>query len=211
MQTSEAPAGLRERKREETRAHLEEAAVGIALAQGIEHATVDAISAAANVSPRTFFNYFASKEDAILGVQDPAIATAAIQQKVAEYAGGDIVSAVIGVLAGAMGSRLPDHGVQKSRMKLAKKYPQLLTRQFDQFAAVSGQLIDAIETIITVSGRFAGQSPEELRTSAELVLTICGGALRATFKNWMAAGGRGSQDEITARAISLVNDTRERL
>jgi AcrR family transcriptional regulator len=211
MQTFDAPIGLRERKREETRARLEEAAVEIALADGIEHATVDAISAAANVSPRTFFNYFDSKEDAILGVQDPAIATAAINQKVTEYDGGDVVTAVVGVLAAAMGSRLPDHGVQKSRMKLAKKYPQLLTRQFDQFAAVSGQLIEAIEAILAGSGRFGGQDPDELRTSAELVLTICGGALRATLKSWMAAGGRESQDEITARAISLVNDTKERL
>jgi AcrR family transcriptional regulator len=211
MQNHEAPVGLRERKREETRMRLEQAAVDIALADGIEHATVDAISAAANVSPRTFFNYFATKEDAILGSQDPAIATAAIERRVAEHTGGDVITSVMGLLVAAMGPKLPDHRLQKSRMKLAKKHPELLTRQIDQFTAVSGQLLGAVETIISTSDRFGDQTPEERRTSAELVFTICGGAMRATLKNWMAAGGRGSQDEIQARAISLVKDTKERL
>jgi AcrR family transcriptional regulator len=211
MQIPEAPIGLRERKREETRMRLERAAVDIALADGIEHATVDAISAAANVSPRTFFNYFASKEDAILGSRDPAIATAAIERQIEDHTDGDVITSVMALMTAAMGSRLPDHGMQKSRMKLAKKYPELLTRQLDQFATVSEQLIGAVETILSANDRFADQTPEERRTSAELVLTICGGAMRVTLKNWMTAGGRGSQDEIQARAISLVKDTKERL
>ncbi|MEJ1229402.1 MAG: TetR/AcrR family transcriptional regulator [Galbitalea sp.] len=71
MQISET--GLRERKRAETRERLETAAVTIAARDGLEHATVDAICQAADVSPRTFFNYFDSKEDAIVGLRDSTI------------------------------------------------------------------------------------------------------------------------------------------
>lgn len=55
--------GLRERKKRATRAALVEAAVRLAAEHGAENVTVEAISEAAGVSPRTFFNYFDSRDD----------------------------------------------------------------------------------------------------------------------------------------------------
>ena len=59
--------GLRERKKAETRAALKYAALELADRLGPDKVSIEAIALAAGVSPRTFFNYFASKEDAILG------------------------------------------------------------------------------------------------------------------------------------------------
>ena len=56
----------RERKKEATRLALHRAAVLLAGEQGLEHVTVEAIADAADVSRRTFSNYFANKEEAIL-------------------------------------------------------------------------------------------------------------------------------------------------
>lgn len=59
-------SGLRETKKAATRTALSRAAAEIALMEGPEAFTVAAIAAAAGVSPRTFHNYFPSREDALV-------------------------------------------------------------------------------------------------------------------------------------------------
>jgi AcrR family transcriptional regulator len=60
--------GLRQRKKAATRATLSQVAMRLALEVGVENVTAEAIAAAADVAPRTFHNYFASKEEAIVAV-----------------------------------------------------------------------------------------------------------------------------------------------
>jgi AcrR family transcriptional regulator len=57
---------LRERKKNATREALSEAALRLALEQGAENVRVDDIAEAAGVSPRTYNNYFSSREQAIV-------------------------------------------------------------------------------------------------------------------------------------------------
>jgi AcrR family transcriptional regulator len=75
----EPALGLRERKKQRTRATLIDAAVELCERQGFERTTVDQIAAIADVSPRTFSRYFATKDAIALALIDDAIDLAAVE------------------------------------------------------------------------------------------------------------------------------------
>ena len=58
--------GLRERKKLERRRRIEAAAIDLFERDGFSATTIEAIAARADIAPRTFFSYFATKEDVVL-------------------------------------------------------------------------------------------------------------------------------------------------
>ena len=72
---------LRVRKQNATRSALHAAAVDLVYAESLEKVTTAQIAQTAGVSPRTFFNYFETKEDAIVGISDQTLNP----QRLAEY------------------------------------------------------------------------------------------------------------------------------
>src|ERR1044072_4932649 len=66
----EVKEGRRERKRRQTRERIEAAAVSLFLQRGFDATTIEDITEAADVSKRSFFDYFPSKEEVVFAWQD---------------------------------------------------------------------------------------------------------------------------------------------
>jgi AcrR family transcriptional regulator len=73
--TTDTALGRRERKKIATRRAIQKAALRLAARHGVENVTVEQIADLADVGLRTFFNYFASKEDAVLANTTPGVET----------------------------------------------------------------------------------------------------------------------------------------
>jgi AcrR family transcriptional regulator len=195
--------GLRERKRLETRAQLERATVLLVEEVGLENATVDAICARVNVSSRTFFNYFESKEDAILGMRDLPVDDAFLDQYRADTAGQPVVEQVVGLLLHVLGPAIGDTELHQARMAIVKQHPELLRRQFAQMTRMGEKLVSGVSSLLSHDQAFSALEAAERDSLAELILPLCGGAVRAAVKEWVADGTERDTEELRRRAVEL--------
>ena len=143
-------AGLRERKKARTRSAIQRHALRLFQARGYAATTVDQIAEAAEVSPSTFFRYFATKEDVVLYDDfDPAL-LAAFQAQPAELSPVEAMRrAVVEVFNGIP---LEDVGLERERARLLVGVPELRGRLLLQVA-------DSIEMLAEQVARRVGRDP----------------------------------------------------
>lgn len=60
------PIGLRERKKRDRRRRIEDVAIELFEQHGFDATTIEQIATAAEIAPRTFFSYFATKDDVVI-------------------------------------------------------------------------------------------------------------------------------------------------
>jgi AcrR family transcriptional regulator len=138
--------GLRERKRIETRRALSSAALELVLERGLDDVTVEQIAAAADVAPRTFFNYFSSKHEALVGLGPEAIEDTAdaLRARPPDEGARD---ALFAVLAGDTNSSDVLRRY-KQRSELVRRYPELIPRYLETGVllerALSGALAERL-------------------------------------------------------------------
>ncbi|QHK20122.1 TetR family transcriptional regulator [Pseudarthrobacter psychrotolerans] len=152
---------LRERKKVETWTALHEAAASLAQQIGVDQATVEAIAESAGVSPRTFFNYFPAKEDAVLGLREPVLDP----DESAKLTGtADLLGQVSLLLVAVARSATGDTDAVRRR-ELLQRHPNLFRRQMDYMVKAEALVCEAVTEALAQdpawSGRAEGFSPEE--------------------------------------------------
>ncbi|GAA3095620.1 TetR/AcrR family transcriptional regulator [Streptosporangium carneum] len=170
----ETTVGLRERKKAETRQAVHEAALRLCVEHGLDHVTVEAIADAANISRRTFSNYFDSKEDAILYGDEQRIRL--LVDRIHARPANETAWQALRGAARDLHRELGDPEVAWAvRTRLAKRHPSLLARQLANHAGLERELIQAIAER---SGDSVGAVRPRVMAAAFLV------ALRIATHTW---------------------------
>jgi AcrR family transcriptional regulator len=187
VERSPEEIGLRERKKQQTRAAIHEAAFRLVDEQGLESTTIDQICQEADVSGRTFFNYYASKAAAALDLRettlDPAVRASF------RSASGGLVSALCSAIASTV-ELGPSHVKVKA---LILRHPELMTTVSQMMIEVRGQFVGlaterattleqaelAVSLVMAALGRVmhhdngsAAALSEQLRETVDLLITV---------------------------------------
>jgi len=196
-QESAAPVeGLRERHRKRTAAELEEAALTLFSERGFDAVTIDDIAAAADVSRRTFFRYFASKEDVILSDHPRRLEElrAALNRQPADEPPLTALRHAILSLADRFEEQR-DHMLR--RFQLVTTTPALEARslclQRNWETAVTGMLAE----------RMGVDPAADLRPGVAAATAMA--AMRIATANWLAQGGHADLSGIVADALDLLD------
>ncbi|HEX3649011.1 MAG TPA: TetR family transcriptional regulator [Pseudonocardiaceae bacterium] len=123
--------GLRERKKARTRVAIREHAMRLFREQGYAETTVDQIADAAEVSPSTFFRYFPTKEDVVIGDDFDGLLAEKLRDQPLELSPIQAVRAALKAVFAGMPeeARLRD----QERHELIRQVPELRVAVLDEY------------------------------------------------------------------------------
>ena len=144
--------GLRERKKRQTRDDIVQAAMKLFAARGFDGATVAEIAEAADISPRTFFGYFPTKEDVVFHDHDELLAS--LTERIRSRAPGedpfDALRAWVVELDAEQGF---ERAEERVRRRLIRETPTLAARERSNLSEVEALLAEAVADDLGVDRR----------------------------------------------------------
>ena len=171
-------SGLRERKKRATRHALHEAALRLVAERGLDAVSVDDIADRVDVSPRTFFNYFPSKVDAILGL-DPDAPRQQAEALLARPSDESPVQALRAVARIQAAEMAEDTELWPLRLTVIDAHPALLAHLAAAFGEAEKTLAGAI------AERTGTQAGVDVHPT--LLAGVAGVALRTSLHRWLAS------------------------
>jgi AcrR family transcriptional regulator len=203
--------GLRERKKLATRQAIGTAAIRLAIDRGLENVLVEDIAAAADVSPRTFNNYFSSKYEAIcsLALDRSFRVGEALRERPAGEGLWEAVRAAVVDVYGQGDSGTAPAPEAAARIRLVTSSPELRGEYLKALAIMQYELAEAIAdrlggrvTAVSGPGRWPTAGPYFIRGLAAAVT----GALQAATERWLYADPPLPLIPVLAEALSELAD-----
>lgn len=186
--------GLRERKKRLVQATIEETALRLFQQNGYDQTSIQDIADAVMMSPRTFFRYFASKEDILFAPTQALVNDGIryIQSVLPTELPLPALTATFLYIASQYEERKDTFMI---RYQVAKETPQLASMYLYSLVAMESAICDALcshlETATT-------------RRDMHFLVAICMAALRVAFETWLEQGASGD-------IVALVRENLERL
>jgi AcrR family transcriptional regulator len=183
----------RERKKQATRDALHAAALDLTEERGLAGVTIEAITTAADVAPRTFFNYFACKEDAVVGYEPGRIErlSAALRDRPAEEPD---LEALRHVLLADLSARATDVDLFRRRSDVILSEPQLLAAMGDQYNRMERALV------VEIAARRGLDADRDLYPP--MIVAAAVGVCRVSVTLWARRGGEGSPAPVVDLAFA---------
>ncbi len=194
--------GLRERKRAALHATIERAAIDLALEHGYDHLTVDMICEASMISPRTFFNYFGSKEAVILGARPPMPSEDEIEA-FAHKTGSDVLGDFVTMITASIADRQPDPELFRSRRALIMRTPELFIKETARMGEFDDEFVRIILTRLETGGRTLASEPD-LADEARMIAALTGGVMHYTMRKWFDGDTSIGTRELLQGSIALI-------
>jgi AcrR family transcriptional regulator len=183
---------LRQRKRERLHQQIEAVALDLFDRKGFDSTTVEEIAAAVDISPRTFFRYFASKEDVLLVTMDE------VQSEILEAASGRYDGS-----AGSLLSALVtfSEGLDQRRSELLRVvrllgqpslYPSRLRH--------SRQLDDALSAVVAHH-----EDRSEPAAADRALAALAASAMSISMRIWLESGANGPFREVFVSTLGVLS------
>lgn len=198
--------GLREQKRIATKRALQLALLRLAIERGFDSVTVEEVAQAAQVSTRTFFNYFATKEEALAAPHGPVELSA---DEIARYEDGtaDPLTDLVLVVAGhAPGEE--DFELHRLRRELMQRETRLFGDRATLVQRIREQMIDIVAERLRADELRAGRMPDEaaLQDRAAFTALLCMSIARHGWNRWAAGEGATTLSDCVLGALDEFRD-----
>ncbi|MFI5979266.1 TetR/AcrR family transcriptional regulator [Streptomyces sp. NPDC051555] len=184
---------LRERKKARTRRALVDAALDLFTRRGFDGATLDELCDAVDVSKRTFFRYFSSKEDVAMAPTQDLWAAFLDDLETREPGGRPLLEMLQEALSAALAS-MPDDGWPE-QVRLGRR----LAADTPSMGAHGLAFCDRTSrtALATLHRRFVFEDPGDPRP--RLALDVLVAAFHCALESWTAATGAPSRTALAAR------------
>jgi AcrR family transcriptional regulator len=195
----ESATGLRERRKAETTLRITEVARRLTAEQGLHGFTIEQVCEAVGISRRTFFNYFPSKDDAIIGYPEDALDPDAVER----------------FLSSGTGSGSPSRGLLDALVTMTTEHIRLIRVSPEQ----AGAFVAAIAREPALMQRMIRSGGERERKlialveereglpagdrRAQLAVLLQEAMMRSCWERFVAPGNTRSMEELLAEALAV--------
>ncbi len=203
----EPTLGLRERKRRATRSAIQGAILDLAALHGYDRVTIEDISAAADISPRTFFNYFPSKDDAVIG-DFPSLAELAATAEFLAAGPRENVLVGLGKLLDAASAALAEERMPDERRRaLLREHPGLFGKRMAYLHRFEDDLATLVAERLAADDPVLAGDPDALARRSRLLSLIGLAAVRYAYGAWIGTRDSRSLGDYILEAFGDLEET----
>jgi AcrR family transcriptional regulator len=195
--TTAGEMGLRERKRQQTRQELISTAMRLFEERGYEQTTVAEIASTAGVSTKTFFNYFASKDEVLFPHLSRRInaAVALIEQRTPDGELADVVTAAMQQMVADALTAEVDGGLAAVRLPMIMSVPAVQSATLHRYFLAETQLAKALAQ--------AYSDTLDAAAAAAVIGSVMGAAIAAALVCLQEGGTAEQLRAAVDRAIGI--------